>query len=146
MSMLNIEQQAGVLAGIFRMKGYQPPFQLMPLSSHQVLSSGPLEKCLHEYISMCERRKRAMDDFRLLSDVRLGKPQQLYRLEMQLSHRVEEGFRINHLTLHSMHGISKKQPVNGTYNLPSVHQLLPPHGNSHKQRVLPPPPRRRRGL
>ncbi|WP_158286635.1 hypothetical protein [Chitinophaga sp. S165] len=44
MSMLNIQQQADVLVGIFRMTGYQPPFPLISLSSHQVLSSGPLEQ------------------------------------------------------------------------------------------------------
>ncbi|UPK68029.1 hypothetical protein [Chitinophaga filiformis] len=144
MPTLSNEQQIGILVGIFKLKGYQAPFQLQPLHSGHVLASGTLEGCLHQYVAQCERRQGTIPEFRLLSDVRLGKPQQVYRLEFQLSHNQEEGFRVKKLNLHAMHGMCEQRRIANNWELPSIHQLVPQKTQTNRQRVLPPPPAKRR--
>ena|ERR1700754_2288179 len=146
MPALSNDQQIGILVGIFKLKGYQSPFQLQPLYSHEVLVAGTLERCLHQYLKNFEQRKGPIPEFRLSSNARLGKQQQVYRLEFQLSHDREMGFQVRKLTLHSMHGTSEQRHVESNWALPSAIQLLPERAQSQRQRMLPPLNKRRRKM
>ena len=146
MTVLDIKQQIGILAATFRLKGYNAAFRLMPLHSQQLLSSGTMEKCLTEYVANADRRQTGIADFRLLSDVRIGKPSQVYTIEFELSHGRDNGFRVDKLKVHSLKGISSQRMVNGIYELPHIQQLVLPITHNNRQRVLPPPMKRRRGL